>query len=60
MALRGIQLCIIQLLCRWGGQDHTGGIGYLYMSEYTEGVLGFGAILLIYFQAAGVFEITVR
>ena len=36
MALRGIQVCIIELLCRWGGQDHTGGMGYMYISEYTD------------------------
>ena len=37
MALRGIQVCIIELFCRWGGQDHTGGMGYVYMGEYTHG-----------------------
>jgi len=37
VALRGIQVCIIELPCRWGGQDQTGGMGYMYMSEYTHG-----------------------
>ena len=24
-----------------GGQDHTGGMGYMYMGEYTHGVFVF-------------------